>query len=139
MFLRGLPQVCAKMRRPTKGEAGGNKDLGQHPDFYKISIFAPLPGESSGQDSLYIPPQKKVTTREQDKQLALTSEESPGIVSRDEHSGKIENVGEKESGDSDDRAETPEQNHDDLLGKIGIGPLLLQNSREPQRAKYLLV
>lgn len=46
MFLRGLPQVCAKMRRPQKGQGVSqqNKDqLGQAPDFYKISLFAPLP------------------------------------------------------------------------------------------------
>jgi hypothetical protein len=50
MFLRGLPQVCAKMRRPQKGQGAHsqhNKDssgnLGQAPDFYKISMFAPLP------------------------------------------------------------------------------------------------
>jgi len=45
MFLRGLPKVSAKMRRPQKGDqlSSLNKDLGQHPDFYKISLFAPLP------------------------------------------------------------------------------------------------
>lgn len=45
MFLRGLPKVAGKMRRPQKGDqlASLNKELGQHPDFYKISLFAPLP------------------------------------------------------------------------------------------------
>lgn len=43
MFLRGLPKVAAKMRRPQKGENTAAKDLGQHPDFYKINMFAPLP------------------------------------------------------------------------------------------------
>jgi len=43
MFLRGLPKVVAKMRRPQKGETTAAKELGQHPDFYKISLFAPLP------------------------------------------------------------------------------------------------
>jgi hypothetical protein len=46
MFLRGLPKVAAKMRRPQKGDIvamSSNKELGQHPDFYKISLFAPLP------------------------------------------------------------------------------------------------
>ena len=54
MFLRGLPKVAAKMRRPQKGDIvaiSSNKELGQHPDFYKISLFAPLPeieSESQG-------------------------------------------------------------------------------------------
>jgi hypothetical protein len=42
---RGLPQVCVKMRRPQKGDIGTSRDIGQHPDFYKISMFAPLPEE----------------------------------------------------------------------------------------------
>lgn len=49
MFLRGLPQVCAKMRRPQKSAATGNRDAGPQPDFYKISKFAPLPVECDGQ------------------------------------------------------------------------------------------
>jgi hypothetical protein len=42
MFLRGLPDVCSKMRRPLKGSVLGS-DFGECPDFYKISMFAPLP------------------------------------------------------------------------------------------------
>lgn len=41
-FLRGLPDICAKMRRPTKGALQG-ESYGEAPDFYKISMFAPLP------------------------------------------------------------------------------------------------
>lgn len=43
MFLRGLPHICSKMRRPQKGFNISAKDVGQCPDFYKISKFAPLP------------------------------------------------------------------------------------------------
>ena len=42
LFLRGMPQLCLKMRRmTTKGKSGA--DFGECPDFYKISMFAPLP------------------------------------------------------------------------------------------------
>lgn len=52
LFLRGLPQVCIKMRRPQKGDGGQSRDIGQHPDFYKISLFAPLPrGNSDSPDA----------------------------------------------------------------------------------------
>jgi hypothetical protein len=43
MFLRGLPDLCAKMRRPVKHISSATKDLSEYPDFYKISMFAPLP------------------------------------------------------------------------------------------------
>jgi hypothetical protein len=42
MFLRGLADVCAKMIRPGKGGLTAN-DFGECPDFYKISMVAPLP------------------------------------------------------------------------------------------------
>jgi hypothetical protein len=47
MFLRGLPQVAAKMRRPLKGQIDPSKELGQCPDFHKISMLAPLPLENA--------------------------------------------------------------------------------------------
>ena len=82
MFLRGLPHVCNKMRRPVRGDSGLSRDLGQHPDFYKISMFAPLP------------PISKVDDREcestADSVPALTKvdfERSPGVVSRDDSAG----------------------------------------------------
>jgi hypothetical protein len=50
MFLRGLPDVCAKMIRPGKGGLTAN-DFGECPDFYKISMFAPLPDPDGLSDS----------------------------------------------------------------------------------------
>jgi hypothetical protein len=50
MFLRGLPDVCAKMIRPGKGGLTAN-DFGECPDFYKISMFAPLPDPDGPSDS----------------------------------------------------------------------------------------
>ena len=50
MFVRGLPDLCAKMKRPVKGSTSQGtgkprKDSGpgEHPNFYKIDRFAPLP------------------------------------------------------------------------------------------------
>lgn len=37
-----MPQLCFKMRRTTAKNKGGT-DTGESPDFYKISMFAPLP------------------------------------------------------------------------------------------------
>jgi hypothetical protein len=50
MFLRGLPDVCTKMIRPGKGGLTAN-DFGECPDFYKISMFAPLPDPDGLSDS----------------------------------------------------------------------------------------
>jgi hypothetical protein len=50
MFLRGLPDVCAKMIRPGKGCLTAN-DFGECPDFYKINMFAPLPDPDGLSDS----------------------------------------------------------------------------------------
>jgi hypothetical protein len=50
MFLRGLPDVCAKMTRPGKGCLTAN-DFGECPDFYKISMLAPLPDPDGLSDS----------------------------------------------------------------------------------------
>jgi hypothetical protein len=49
-FLRGLSHICVTMRRPQKGCTIASKDIGQCPDFYKISKLAPLP-ESENQMS----------------------------------------------------------------------------------------
>jgi hypothetical protein len=50
MFLRGLADVCAKMIRPGKGGLTAN-DFGECPDFYKISMVAPLPDPDGPSDS----------------------------------------------------------------------------------------
>jgi hypothetical protein len=50
MFLRGLADVCAKMIRPGKGCLTAN-DFGECPDFYKISMLAPLPDPDGASDS----------------------------------------------------------------------------------------
>lgn len=47
MFLRGLPEVCGRMRRPHKGQNVASKGIAACPDFYKISKSAPLPHVSS--------------------------------------------------------------------------------------------
>ena len=40
-FLRGRPELCAKMKRPGKTKA--DREDGVEPDFYKMSIVNPLP------------------------------------------------------------------------------------------------
>lgn len=55
LFLRGIHHLCFKMRRPTKARVEGDPDY--NPDFYRLSMVAPLPdkeanhftiGDSSG-------------------------------------------------------------------------------------------
>jgi hypothetical protein len=52
MFLRGLPNLASKMKRPPKvktpsanftKQAGGDKGNPGNPDFYRISQISPLP------------------------------------------------------------------------------------------------
>jgi HSF-type DNA-binding len=84
MFLRGLPHVCNKMRRPVKGESGMNRDLGQHPDFYKISMFAPLPEVGTSTDEKDSDFEIEVeSTPTSAKKQTITLEKSPGVVSSD--------------------------------------------------------
>ena len=79
MFLRGLPHVCNKMRRPVRGESGISRDLGQHPDFYKISMFAPLPPVMKQDD-----PECESTVESNPASAKVDFERSPGVVSRDD-------------------------------------------------------
>lgn len=79
MFLRGLPHVCNKMRRPVRGETGLSRDLGQHPDFYKISMFAPLPPVMKQDDH-----ECESTAESSPAPTKVDFERSPGVVSRDE-------------------------------------------------------
>jgi hypothetical protein len=41
MFLRGMPELCLRMKRPMRGSLAPFD--GEHPDFYKISLYSPLP------------------------------------------------------------------------------------------------
>jgi HSF-type DNA-binding len=85
MFLRGLPHVCNKMRRPVKGESGLSRDLGQHPDFYKISMFAPLPevnAKPPGDNAAEFDTEVESTPMTSKKET-ITIEKSPGVVSSD--------------------------------------------------------
>mmetsp|Transcript_4011 Transcript_4011/g.5893 ORF Transcript_4011/g.5893 Transcript_4011/m.5893 type:complete len:560 (+) Transcript_4011:271-1950(+) len=55
MFLRGLPNLCIKMQRPSRSKQPTVDATESHPDFYRLSMFAPLPGQggrasSSGGD-----------------------------------------------------------------------------------------
>jgi len=44
LFLRGLPKLCQKMKRPAKTSHGMTMPSpGAHPDFYSMSLYAPLP------------------------------------------------------------------------------------------------
>lgn len=45
LFLRGLPHLCAKMRRPAKAKTG-TTDSDTNPDFYRISMVNPLPSSN---------------------------------------------------------------------------------------------
>ena len=85
MFLRGLPHVCNKMRRPVKGESGLSRDLGQHPDFYKISMFAPLPEVTTTLPSDKAPEFdfEVESTPTTSKKETITLQKSPGVVSSD--------------------------------------------------------
>lgn len=42
LFLRGLPHLCLKMRRPARAKIGQN-DGDTNPDFYRLSLVSPLP------------------------------------------------------------------------------------------------
>lgn len=46
LFLRGLPHLCLKMRRPARAKAG-SADSDINPDFYRLSMVAPLPNPGS--------------------------------------------------------------------------------------------
>lgn len=41
LFLRGLPDVCTKMKRPQKNDPDMKNE--DPPDFYRVSKFSPLP------------------------------------------------------------------------------------------------
>jgi len=45
LFLRGMPQLCHKMRRPSK-TAHAMIGTSAHPDFYSMSMYAPLPSQT---------------------------------------------------------------------------------------------
>lgn len=46
LFLRGLPKLCQKMKRPAKSPHGmAMPATGAHPDFYSMSLYAPLPDQ----------------------------------------------------------------------------------------------
>jgi len=42
LFLRGLPQLCLKMHRPVRAKSG-TTHTENNPDFYRLSMVAPLP------------------------------------------------------------------------------------------------
>lgn len=46
LFLRGLPHLCLKMRRPARAKSG-SADSDINPDFYRLSMVAPLPNPGS--------------------------------------------------------------------------------------------
>lgn len=50
LFLRGLPHLCLKMRRPARSKQG-NVDSDANPDFYRLSMVAPLPPGPGGSSS----------------------------------------------------------------------------------------
>lgn len=45
LFLRGLPHLCVKMRRPARAK-NGVTDSETNPDFYQISMVHPLPSSN---------------------------------------------------------------------------------------------
>jgi len=45
LFLRGLPHLCYKMRRPARAKLGAG-DADANPDFYRLSLVAPLPNDN---------------------------------------------------------------------------------------------
>jgi len=46
LFLRGMQHLCYKMRRPTRARIDADPDF--NPDFYRLSIVAPLPNQEGG-------------------------------------------------------------------------------------------
>jgi len=46
LFLRGLPHLCVKMRRPARAKSGVT-DSETNPDFYQISMVHPLPSSTN--------------------------------------------------------------------------------------------
>lgn len=54
LFLRGMQHLCYKMRRPTRARIDADPDF--NPDFYRLSIVAPLPSqEGSDVTNIAIP------------------------------------------------------------------------------------
>jgi HSF-type DNA-binding len=117
MFLRGLPHVCNKMRRPVRGESGLSRDLGQHPDFYKISMFAPLPPVTCTSSKEHDPEFETALASSPTATQAetISFQKSPGVVSRDDTSSlkdgqtsnDVKHLGQREpvgcNSDSEDR------------------------------------
>ena len=56
LFLRGLPHLCMKMRRPAKSKSSGN-DVETNPDFYQMSMVAPLPNNTENATLNTVQPQ----------------------------------------------------------------------------------
>ena len=98
MFLRGLPHVCNKMRRPVRGESGLSRDLGQHPDFYKISMFAPLPPVMKHDDLV----ECESTANCSPALSKVDFERSPGVVSRDDSTNAINRLSSRDDVVDDD-------------------------------------
>lgn len=53
LFLRGLPHLCKKMRRPGVSEKVA-ADPGHEPDFYKISELHPLPEKAVNDETILL-------------------------------------------------------------------------------------
>jgi hypothetical protein len=168
MFLRGLPQVCGKMRRPQKGQgahAAHNKDssgsLGQAPDFYKISMFAPLPPledeEAKPLSSTPSPEQqqqqKSPKTPDRPVKPSLSSNgepdvnsssavtnDSPVSTSNNHHQhhkdrAKIADTDSKDSADNiddDDEEEEEEDAEDDITDDNNHKPKVTPTRPEPK-------
>jgi hypothetical protein len=70
LFLRGLPDICLKMQRVTcKAKPTDGAEFGECPDFYKISMFAPLPDPDLQDEETAAATPKTIVTKDSSTKL----------------------------------------------------------------------
>mmetsp|Transcript_41559 Transcript_41559/g.60818 ORF Transcript_41559/g.60818 Transcript_41559/m.60818 type:complete len:652 (+) Transcript_41559:255-2210(+) len=83
LFLRGLPHLCLKMRRPNRAKQGaGDSDL--NPDFYRISMVAPLPDNDDTETSA-LPGPPSPATNAASAAIAVSAIANAANVPNDAH------------------------------------------------------
>jgi hypothetical protein len=122
MFLRGFPDLCSGIRRPTKQELPLPNQYGGCPGFSKMSKLAPLPE---------LPMQQaKETTR---NRVNTTTEQPPNGVMVEEEPIRGNNSTEEEAGTQQPGADIKIQPEEKYL--VGVqGNNCKNNNRNPHQA-----